>query len=49
MSYSLAKACKSDLRKYRCSVDANMPHAREARLSNLLLCLESAVHRGEQN
>uniref|UniRef100_A0A8C6WRM3 Golgi apparatus protein 1 n=1 Tax=Neogobius melanostomus TaxID=47308 RepID=A0A8C6WRM3_9GOBI len=46
VSYSLAKACKSDLRKYRCSVDTNMPRAREARLSYLLLCLESAVHRG---
>lgn len=48
VSYSLAKACKSDLRKYHCSVDTNMPRAREARLSYLLLCLESAVHRGEQ-
>uniref|UniRef100_A0A3B4WZA9 Golgi apparatus protein 1 n=1 Tax=Seriola lalandi dorsalis TaxID=1841481 RepID=A0A3B4WZA9_SERLL len=48
VSYSLAKACKSDLRKYRCSVDTNMPRAREARLSYLLLCLESAVHRGER-
>uniref|UniRef100_A0A4W5RC73 Golgi apparatus protein 1 n=1 Tax=Hucho hucho TaxID=62062 RepID=A0A4W5RC73_9TELE len=46
VSYSLAKACKTDLRKYRCSADANMPRAREARLSYLLLCLESAVHRG---
>lgn len=49
VSYSLAKACKSDLRKYRCSVDTNMPRAREARLSYLLLCLESAVHRGERS
>lgn len=48
VSYSLAKACKSDLRKYRCSADSNMPRAREARLSYLLLCLESAVHRGKQ-
>lgn len=47
VSYSLAKACKSDLRKYRCSADSNMPRAREARLSYLLLCLESAVHRGK--
>ncbi|KAK5866812.1 hypothetical protein PBY51_011357 [Eleginops maclovinus] len=46
VSYSLAKACKSDLRKYRCSADSNVPRAREARLSYLLLCLESAVHRG---
>uniref|UniRef100_A0A8C8LNX2 Golgi apparatus protein 1 n=1 Tax=Oncorhynchus tshawytscha TaxID=74940 RepID=A0A8C8LNX2_ONCTS len=46
VSYSLAKACKTDLRKYRCSMDTNMPRAREARLSYLLLCLESAVHRG---
>ncbi|XP_048885953.1 Golgi apparatus protein 1b isoform X2 [Brienomyrus brachyistius] len=46
VSYSLAKACKSDLRKYRCNADANLPRAREARLSYLLLCLESAVHRG---
>uniref|UniRef100_A0A8C7QXA1 Golgi apparatus protein 1 n=1 Tax=Oncorhynchus mykiss TaxID=8022 RepID=A0A8C7QXA1_ONCMY len=46
VSYSLAKACKTDLRKYRCSADTNMPRAREARLSYLLLCLESAVHRG---
>ncbi|KAA8590435.1 hypothetical protein FQN60_014369, partial [Etheostoma spectabile] len=46
VSYSLAKACKSDLRKYHCSADSNMPRAREARLSYLLLCLESAVHRG---
>ncbi|XP_030587080.1 Golgi apparatus protein 1 isoform X3 [Archocentrus centrarchus] len=46
VSYSLAKACKSDLRKYRCSADTSMPRAREARLSYLLLCLESAVHRG---
>ncbi|KAM9480784.1 Golgi apparatus protein 1b isoform 2-T2 [Clarias gariepinus] len=46
VSYSLAKACKADLRKYRCNLDANMPRAREARLSYLLLCLESAVHRG---
>lgn len=47
VSYSLAKACKSDLRKYHCSADSNMPRAREARLSYLLLCLESAVHRGK--
>lgn len=47
VSYSLAKACKADLRKYRCSLDTNMPRAREARLSYLLLCLESAVHRGQ--
>lgn len=47
VSYSLAKACKSDLRKYRCNADANLPRAREARLSFLLLCLESAVHRGQ--
>ncbi|XP_061532924.1 Golgi apparatus protein 1 isoform X3 [Phycodurus eques] len=46
VSYSLAKACKSDLRKYRCSADTGVPRAREARLSYLLLCLESAVHRG---
>ncbi|MEQ2201629.1 glycogenin glucosyltransferase glg1 [Xenoophorus captivus] len=47
VSYSLAKACKSDLRKYRCNMDTNMPRARETRLSYLLLCLEAAVHRGE--
>uniref|UniRef100_A0A8C6VQR3 Golgi apparatus protein 1 n=1 Tax=Nothobranchius furzeri TaxID=105023 RepID=A0A8C6VQR3_NOTFU len=46
VSYSLAKACKSDLRKYRCNVDANMSRARDTRLSYLLLCLEAAVHRG---
>ncbi|XP_072527934.1 Golgi apparatus protein 1 isoform X2 [Salminus brasiliensis] len=46
VSYSLAKACKQDLRKYRCSVDTTLPRAREAKLSYLLLCLESAVHRG---
>ncbi|XP_062861293.1 Golgi apparatus protein 1b [Trichomycterus rosablanca] len=46
VSYSLAKACKADLRKYRCNLDTNLPRAREARLSYLLLCLESAVHRG---
>uniref|UniRef100_A0A8C9WSD2 Golgi apparatus protein 1 n=1 Tax=Scleropages formosus TaxID=113540 RepID=A0A8C9WSD2_SCLFO len=46
VSYSLAKACKADLRKYRCNMDTNLPRAREARLSYLLLCLESAVHRG---
>ncbi|XP_069757261.1 Golgi apparatus protein 1 isoform X2 [Narcine bancroftii] len=47
VSYSLAKACKTDLRKYRCNAE-NLPRAREARLSYLLLCLESAVHRGRQ-
>lgn len=47
VSYSLAKACKLDLRKQRCSLDTNLPRAREARLSYLLLCLENAVHRGE--
>lgn len=46
VSYSLARACKADLRKNRCSADSNMPRAREARLSYLLLCLESSVHRG---
>ncbi|XP_022535234.1 Golgi apparatus protein 1b isoform X2 [Astyanax mexicanus] len=46
VSYSLAKSCKADLRKYRCNLDTNLPRAREARLSYLLLCLESAVHRG---
>ncbi|XP_077451886.1 Golgi apparatus protein 1 [Stigmatopora argus] len=46
VSYSLAKACKTDLRKYRCSADNGVPRAREARLSYLLLCLESAIHRG---
>ncbi|KAM7405726.1 hypothetical protein PAMP_000153 [Pampus punctatissimus] len=46
VSYSLAKACKVDLRKQRCSLDTNLPRAREARLSYLLLCLEAAVHRG---
>ncbi|XP_067853813.1 Golgi apparatus protein 1 isoform X2 [Heptranchias perlo] len=47
VSYSLAKACKADLRKYRCNAE-NLPRAREARLSYLLLCLESSVHRGRQ-
>ncbi|XP_069511249.1 Golgi apparatus protein 1 isoform X2 [Ambystoma mexicanum] len=47
VSYSLAKSCKSDLKKYRCNVD-NLPRSREARLSYLLMCLESAVHRGRQ-
>ncbi|XP_065147379.1 Golgi apparatus protein 1 isoform X1 [Paramisgurnus dabryanus] len=47
VSYSLAKACKPDLRKYRCNMDSAMPRAREAKLSYLLLCLESAVHRGQ--
>lgn len=47
VSYSLAKACRSDLRKYRCNVE-NLPRSREARLSYLLLCLESAMHRGRQ-
>uniref|UniRef100_A0A1A8N4A8 Golgi apparatus protein 1 n=1 Tax=Nothobranchius pienaari TaxID=704102 RepID=A0A1A8N4A8_9TELE len=46
VSYSLAKACKLDLRKQHCSLDTNLPRAREARLSYLLLCLEAAVHRG---
>lgn len=46
VSYSLAKACKQDLRKYRCNVDNTLPRGREAKLSYLLLCLESAVHRG---
>ncbi|TRY58337.1 hypothetical protein DNTS_031780 [Danionella cerebrum] len=46
VSYSLAKACKADLRRYRCNPDSNLPRAREARLSYLLLCLESATHRG---
>uniref|UniRef100_A0A096MG29 Golgi apparatus protein 1 n=1 Tax=Poecilia formosa TaxID=48698 RepID=A0A096MG29_POEFO len=46
VSYSLAKACKLDLRKQRCSLDSSLPRAREARLSYLLLCLEAAVHRG---
>lgn len=45
VSYSLAKSCKADLKKYRCNVE-NHPRSREARLSYLLLCLESAVHRG---
>uniref|UniRef100_A0A8C1XZR5 Golgi apparatus protein 1 n=1 Tax=Cyprinus carpio TaxID=7962 RepID=A0A8C1XZR5_CYPCA len=47
VSYSLAKACKPDLRKYRCNMDTSMPRAREAKLSYLLLCLEAAVHRGQ--
>uniref|UniRef100_A0A9J8C708 Golgi apparatus protein 1 n=1 Tax=Cyprinus carpio carpio TaxID=630221 RepID=A0A9J8C708_CYPCA len=47
VSYSLAKACKPDLRKYRCNMDTAMPRAREAKLSYLLLCLEAAVHRGQ--
>lgn len=47
VSYSLAKACKPDLRKYRCNMDTAMPRAREAKLSYLLLCLEAAVHRGK--
>ncbi|KAG8143857.1 hypothetical protein E2320_001004 [Naja naja] len=47
VSYSLAKSCKSDLKKYRCNVE-NLPRTREARLSYLLMCLESAVHRGRQ-
>lgn len=46
VSYSLAKACKQDLRKYRCNVDTTLPRGREAKLSYLLLCLESAVQRG---
>uniref|UniRef100_A0AAX7U2Q8 Golgi apparatus protein 1 n=1 Tax=Astatotilapia calliptera TaxID=8154 RepID=A0AAX7U2Q8_ASTCA len=46
VSYSLAKACKLDLRKQRCSLDTSLPRAREARLSYLLLCLEASVHRG---
>ncbi|KAM9510355.1 Golgi apparatus protein 1-like [Guaruba guarouba] len=47
VSYSLAKSCKSDLKKYHCNVE-NLPRSREARLSYLLMCLESAVHRGHQ-
>uniref|UniRef100_A0A8C2IP22 Golgi apparatus protein 1 n=1 Tax=Cyprinus carpio TaxID=7962 RepID=A0A8C2IP22_CYPCA len=47
VSYSLAKACKPDLRKYRCNMDTAMPRAREAKLSYLLLCLGAAVHRGQ--
>lgn len=47
VSYSLAKSCKSDLKKYRCNVE-NLPRSREARLSYLLMCLESAVHRGKR-
>uniref|UniRef100_A0A671NUJ3 Golgi apparatus protein 1 n=1 Tax=Sinocyclocheilus anshuiensis TaxID=1608454 RepID=A0A671NUJ3_9TELE len=47
VSYSLAKACKPDLRKYRCNMDTAMPRAREAKLSYLLLCLEATVHRGQ--
>ncbi|TRY85806.1 hypothetical protein DNTS_011855 [Danionella cerebrum] len=47
VSYSLAKACKPDLRKHRCNMDTAMPRAREAKLSYLLLCLEAAVHRGQ--
>uniref|UniRef100_A0A672K447 Golgi apparatus protein 1 n=1 Tax=Sinocyclocheilus grahami TaxID=75366 RepID=A0A672K447_SINGR len=47
VSYSLAKACKLDLRKYRCNMDTAMPRAREAKLSYLLLCLEATVHRGQ--
>lgn len=46
VSYSLARSCKSDLRKQRCNTDSSLPRAREARLSSLLLCLEAAVHRG---
>ena len=46
VSYSLAKACRADLRKNRCNQDTNMPRAREAKLSYLLLCLESVLHRG---
>uniref|UniRef100_A0A3P9KDK4 Golgi apparatus protein 1 n=1 Tax=Oryzias latipes TaxID=8090 RepID=A0A3P9KDK4_ORYLA len=46
VSYSLAKACKLDLKKQHCSLDTALPRAREARLSHLLLCLEAAVHRG---
>ncbi|XP_030621144.1 Golgi apparatus protein 1 [Chanos chanos] len=46
VSYSLAKACKQDLRKLRCYVDATLPKVKEAKLSYLLLCLESALHRG---
>uniref|UniRef100_A0A3P9HL29 Golgi apparatus protein 1 n=1 Tax=Oryzias latipes TaxID=8090 RepID=A0A3P9HL29_ORYLA len=46
VSYSLAKACKLDLKKQHCSLDTTLPRAREARLSHLLLCLEAAVHRG---
>lgn len=38
-----------DLRKQRCNLDSNLPRAREARLSYLLLCLEAAVHRGERS
>lgn len=49
VSYSLARSCKSDLRKYRCNTENSMPRAREARLSYLLLCLESAVHRGNSS
>ncbi|CAN0329147.1 Golgi apparatus protein 1 [Lampetra fluviatilis] len=47
VSYSLAKACRADLKKFRCTGE-NLPRAREARLSYLLLCLESAVHKGRQ-
>ncbi|KAK0142573.1 Golgi apparatus protein 1 [Merluccius polli] len=44
VSYSLARACRAELKKHHCS--AETPRAREARLSYLLLCLESSVHRG---
>ncbi|XP_026059117.1 Golgi apparatus protein 1-like isoform X2 [Carassius auratus] len=47
VSYSLAKACEPDLRKYHCNMDTAMPRGKEAKLSYLLLCLEAAVHRGQ--
>ncbi|KAJ3592879.1 hypothetical protein NHX12_005217, partial [Muraenolepis orangiensis] len=37
VSYSLAKACKADLRKQHCNLENNLPRSREARLSYLLL------------
>ncbi|XP_056455527.1 Golgi apparatus protein 1-like [Gadus chalcogrammus] len=46
VSYSLARACRADLKKQHCSVETPRARAREARLSYLLLCLESSVHRG---
>ncbi|KAJ3597170.1 hypothetical protein NHX12_003570 [Muraenolepis orangiensis] len=46
VSYSLARACRADLKKQHCSTETPRARAREARLSYLLLCLESSVHRG---
>lgn len=44
VSRGLTRACRDDIRQYKCREDTS--HRREFRLAQILLCLENSIHNG---